>query len=45
VVVVAAHRDQAPRPALDLVDQGDVDPVAGVHHDVRGLDRRPQGMR
>ena len=30
---------------LELVEEGDVDPVAGVHDDVGGLDRGPQRMR
>jgi hypothetical protein len=45
VVVVAIHRDQPSGTGLELVQQRDVDPVAGVDDDVRGLDRGPQGMR
>jgi hypothetical protein len=45
VIVVAVDGDQPPRPALELVEQGDIDPVAGVDDDVRRADRRPQGMR
>ena len=37
--------DQPAGALLEPVEQGDVDPVAGVHDDVRGVDRRPQGMR
>jgi hypothetical protein len=45
VVVVPADRQQPPRAGLELVQQGDVHPVTGVHHDVRGVDRGPQSMR
>jgi 23S rRNA (guanine745-N1)-methyltransferase len=45
VVVVAVHGEQRPAALPELVEQRHVDPVAGVHDDVRGLDRRPQGMR
>ena len=45
VIVVAVHADQPPGARLEQVQEGRVDPVAGVHDDVGGLDRRPQGMR
>jgi len=45
VIVVAVHRQQPPGARLQLVEERHVDPVAGVHDDVRRLDRRPQGMR
>ena len=44
VVVVAVHPDQPPGARLEQVQQRDVDPVAGMHDDVGGLDRRPEGM-
>ena len=45
VVVVAVDRRPAGASALEQVQQGHVDPVAGVHDDVGGLDGGPQGMR
>jgi hypothetical protein len=45
VIVVAVHADQPPGACLEQVQQCRVDPVAGVHDDVGGLDRRPEGMR
>jgi hypothetical protein len=45
VVVVAADRQQPPGPGLELVEEGGVDPVAGMDDDVRRLDRGPQITR
>jgi hypothetical protein len=45
VVVVAVHRDQPPGALLELVQQGDVHPVAGVDDDIGVVDRGPQRMR
>ena len=42
---LAVDAEQPGRPPLQLVEERDVDPVAGVHHDVGRLDRRPQGTR
>jgi hypothetical protein len=45
VIVVAVHGEQPARAPFQLVQQGDVHPVTGVHDDVGGVDRGPQVMR
>jgi hypothetical protein len=45
VVVVAEDGDQPSRALLQAVEQREIHPVAGVHDDVRGVDRGPQRMR
>ncbi len=45
VIVVAPARDESARPRLQLVEEAYVDPVAGVDHDIGGLDCSPDLRR
>jgi hypothetical protein len=44
-VVVAVHREQALRARRDLVADRESRPVAGMDHEIGGLDGLPHGIR
>ena len=43
-VIVAVTRDQPGRPRLERVQRGHIHPVAGVNHDIGGVNGGPQRL-